>query len=176
MPLNESWGVDDIEAREEEANFALSLYHLTKAVDPGRPVVSNDGWEHVKSDIWTIHEMCIRDRAKAASCRGRCSRSLTSGEFGIPQPSRCDWVITGAKRVPWSPSTVAEDAAETAVLGWVGETLVPGAALAGHMAQLAASPAGLRLGLLPVPDETAAGAGMARAKAIRCLLYTSRCV
>jgi hypothetical protein len=35
------------------------------------------------------------------------------------------------------------------------------------MAQLAASPAGLRLGLLPVPDETAAGAGMARAKAIR---------
>lgn len=62
---------------------------------------------------------------------------------------------------------MAEDAAETAVLGWVGETLVPGAALAGHMAQLAASPAGLRLGLLPVPDETAEGAGTARAKAVR---------
>jgi beta-galactosidase/beta-glucuronidase len=56
VPLNESWGVDDIEAREDEANFALSLYHLTKAVDPARPVVSNDGWEHVKSDIWTIHD------------------------------------------------------------------------------------------------------------------------
>jgi beta-galactosidase/beta-glucuronidase len=56
VPLNESWGVNDIEAREEEANFALSLYHLTKAVDPARPVVSNDGWEHVKSDIWTIHD------------------------------------------------------------------------------------------------------------------------
>lgn len=62
---------------------------------------------------------------------------------------------------------MAEDAAETAVLGWVGETPVPAAVLAAHMAQLAASPAGLRLGLLPVPDETAAGAGMARAKAIR---------
>jgi beta-galactosidase/beta-glucuronidase len=56
VPLNESWGVNDIEAREDEANFALSLYHLTKAVDPDRPVVSNDGWEHVKSDIWTIHD------------------------------------------------------------------------------------------------------------------------
>jgi beta-galactosidase/beta-glucuronidase len=56
VPLNESWSVDNIEAREEEANFALSLYHLTKAVDPFRPVISNDGWEHVKSDIWTIHD------------------------------------------------------------------------------------------------------------------------
>jgi hypothetical protein len=62
---------------------------------------------------------------------------------------------------------VAEDAAETAVLGWVGETPVPAAALGAHMAQLASSPAGLRLGLLPVADETAAGAGMARAKAVR---------
>jgi hypothetical protein len=56
VPLNESWGVDNIEAREDEANFSLSLYHLTKAVDPARPVVSNDGWEHTKSDIWTIHD------------------------------------------------------------------------------------------------------------------------
>jgi beta-galactosidase/beta-glucuronidase len=56
VPLNESWGVDNIEAREDEANFSLSLYHLTKSVDPARPVVSNDGWEHTKSDIWTIHD------------------------------------------------------------------------------------------------------------------------
>jgi len=53
------------------------------------------------------------------------------------------------------------------VLGWVGETPVPAAALGAHMAQLAASPAGLRLGLLPVPDETVAGAGTARANAVR---------
>jgi hypothetical protein len=53
------------------------------------------------------------------------------------------------------------------VLGWVGGTTVPAGALGAHMAQLAASPVGLRLGLLPVPDETAAGAGAARANAVR---------
>jgi hypothetical protein len=65
------------------------------------------------------------------------------------------------------PGIVAEEAAKAAVLGWVGGRTVPAAALAAHMTQLAASPVGLRLGLLPVPDETAAGAGAARANAIR---------
>lgn len=44
---------------------------------------------------------------------------------------------------------------------------MPAAELGAHMEQLAASPVGLRLGLLPVPDETVAGAGTARANAVR---------
>jgi len=62
---------------------------------------------------------------------------------------------------------VADAAAQAAVLGWVGGTTVPAAELGAHMEQLAASPVGLRLGLLAVPDETVAGAGTARADAVR---------
>ena len=44
---------------------------------------------------------------------------------------------------------------------------MPAAELGAHMEQLAASPVGLRLGLLPFPDEAVAGAGTARANAVR---------
>ena len=33
-----------------------ALYHLTKTLDPTRPVIGNDGWEHTDSDIWDIHD------------------------------------------------------------------------------------------------------------------------
>lgn len=28
----------------------------TKAIDQTRPVISNDGWEHAKTDLLTIHD------------------------------------------------------------------------------------------------------------------------
>jgi beta-galactosidase/beta-glucuronidase len=56
VPINESWGVSDIALRRDQQDFATSLYHLTKAVDPTRPVISNDGWEHTVSDIIAIHD------------------------------------------------------------------------------------------------------------------------
>ncbi|WP_409342059.1 glycoside hydrolase family 2 protein [Paenibacillus sp. MBLB4367] len=56
VPLNESWGVPNILNDKQQQQHALSLYYLTKSLDPMRPVISNDGWEHVKSDICTIHD------------------------------------------------------------------------------------------------------------------------
>lgn len=56
VPLNESWGVPDIATSPQQQHFATALYHLTKAQDPTRPVISNDGWEHTESDIWGIHD------------------------------------------------------------------------------------------------------------------------
>jgi beta-galactosidase/beta-glucuronidase len=56
VPINESWGVTDIALRKDQQDFATSLYHLTKAIDPTRPVISNDGWEHTISDIIGIHD------------------------------------------------------------------------------------------------------------------------
>jgi beta-galactosidase/beta-glucuronidase len=56
VPINESWGVSDIALRKDQQDFATSLYHLTKAIDPMRPVISNDGWEHTTSDIIGIHD------------------------------------------------------------------------------------------------------------------------
>jgi hypothetical protein len=56
VPINESWGVTDIALRRDQQDFATSLYHLTKALDPTRPVISNEGWEHTTSDILGIHD------------------------------------------------------------------------------------------------------------------------
>jgi len=56
VPLNESWGVPDISLVEAQRDFASALYHLTRALDPSRPVISNDGWEHTRSDILGIHD------------------------------------------------------------------------------------------------------------------------
>jgi beta-galactosidase/beta-glucuronidase len=49
VPVNESWGVQHISHDPAQQHFVQALYHLTKALDPTRPVVSNDGWEHTES-------------------------------------------------------------------------------------------------------------------------------
>ncbi len=56
VPLNESWGVPDVGRRADQQSLALALVNLARALDGSRPVVSNDGWEHVDSDIWTVHD------------------------------------------------------------------------------------------------------------------------
>ncbi len=55
-PLNESWGVDGIMNNKDEQDHAVSMYYITKSLDQTRPVISNDGWDHAKTDILTIHD------------------------------------------------------------------------------------------------------------------------
>jgi len=54
-PFNESWGVARIRNNIEQQDFTVGIYHLTKAIDSMRPVITNDGWEHTCSDIITLH-------------------------------------------------------------------------------------------------------------------------
>jgi Glycosyl hydrolases family 2, TIM barrel domain/Glycosyl hydrolases family 2 len=56
VPINESWGVQHIAHDPAMRNYTQSLWHLTKALDQSRPVVSNDGWELTDSDIWSVHD------------------------------------------------------------------------------------------------------------------------
>lgn len=56
VPFNESWGIMNIAKDEKQQAFTESIYHLTKAFDSTRLVVSNDGWEHTVSDILTLHD------------------------------------------------------------------------------------------------------------------------
>jgi len=56
VPFNESWGIANILRDKRQQKFTEGIYHLTKAVDPYRPVVANDGWEHTVSDIVTLHD------------------------------------------------------------------------------------------------------------------------
>jgi len=56
VPFNESWGVPDLPTVPAHRHYVQSLYHLTKTVDPSRPVVGNDGWESVATDILGVHD------------------------------------------------------------------------------------------------------------------------
>lgn len=62
VPMNESWGIDDIATQPAQRSYATALYHLTGAIDPTRPVISNDGWEHTESDIWSVHDYASKGR------------------------------------------------------------------------------------------------------------------
>lgn len=55
-PLNESWGVQEIRTNDMQKAHCSAMYHITKSLDNTRPVIDNDGWEHVGGDIATIHD------------------------------------------------------------------------------------------------------------------------
>jgi hypothetical protein len=56
VPFNESWGVPDLPSSSTQRHYVRALYYLTKTLDPTRPVVGNDGWESVSTDIVGIHD------------------------------------------------------------------------------------------------------------------------
>jgi hypothetical protein len=56
VPINESWGVPDLPDSPAQRNYVQALYHLTKSLDPTRPVIGNDGWESIATDIIGIHD------------------------------------------------------------------------------------------------------------------------
>lgn len=77
VPLNESWGVQHLAHDPAQQHYSLGLAHLTRALDPSRPVVSNDGWEHTDSDIWTVHDYAER----GADLRARYSSAAAVREL-----------------------------------------------------------------------------------------------
>ena len=56
VPFNESWGMPDLPDSPVQRAYVAALYHLTKTLDPTRPVLGNDGWESVATDIIGIHD------------------------------------------------------------------------------------------------------------------------
>ena len=59
VPLNESWGVPDLQRDAAQQHFVHSLYHLTRALDSTRPVIANDGWEYLAGDLLGIHDYAL---------------------------------------------------------------------------------------------------------------------
>jgi len=84
VPLNESWGVQDIATVPGERSYATALAALTRALDPTRPVVSNDGWEHTDSDLWTVHD--YTDAGEVLLARYG-SVEAVAALVGVPSPS-----------------------------------------------------------------------------------------
>jgi beta-galactosidase/beta-glucuronidase len=55
VPFNESWGVWRQAERRDQRAFVEGMVGITRALDPTRPVVGNDGWEYAAGDLWTLH-------------------------------------------------------------------------------------------------------------------------
>jgi beta-galactosidase/beta-glucuronidase len=78
VPFNESWGVPDLPFVAQQRHAVQAIYHLTKTLDPTRPVVGNDGWEASATDVIGIHDY---DGDPA-----RLKRRYTSADpAGLPQ-------------------------------------------------------------------------------------------
>ena len=74
---NESWGMRDIDKSEKIKTWLNEITELTRSIDPTRPIISNDGWEHLTSDIMTFHsyehgEEALKDDWNRARNNDRC--------------------------------------------------------------------------------------------------------
>ncbi|MFF0793803.1 sugar-binding domain-containing protein [Streptomyces spiralis] len=96
VPFNESWGVQDIARSPAQRSFVESLVHLTRALDPSRPVISNDGWELPDSDVWTIHDYAatgdeLRERyGTAAAVNAMLTHGRPGGRRVVLDPDPAD--------------------------------------------------------------------------------------
>ncbi len=91
VPLNESWGVPDVARDPVQRHYVQALYYLTKALDPTRPVIGNDGWEHVVSDIYSIHDYAfdgatLRERYGSLEAVRRTLREVQPGYRSVVLP------------------------------------------------------------------------------------------
>ena len=85
VPINESWsvqhsqlvvlqklisptilrGVPNVQDDQRQRSHLLALYHITKSLDPSRPVVVNDGWETMTiTDLCCLHDYGSPDRLR----------------------------------------------------------------------------------------------------------------
>ncbi|GKS81344.1 beta-glucuronidase [Ligilactobacillus pabuli] len=55
VPVNESWGVPQVQIDRQQQHFTQALYHLVHSLDPTRLVQSNDGWAQTETDICAVH-------------------------------------------------------------------------------------------------------------------------
>ncbi|ACO47348.1 glycoside hydrolase family 2 [Deinococcus deserti] len=95
VPVNESWGVPNLEGDRAQRSFVRGLYHLTAALDPTRPVIGNDGWEIVEGDILGVHDYAL----DGATLRERYSSSeALEHTLASVQPARRNFYLAGHHR------------------------------------------------------------------------------
>ncbi|MGJ6980642.1 glycoside hydrolase family 2 protein [Aestuariimicrobium soli] len=69
VPMNESWGMNDL-TNPLQQHLQATLYHLAHAIDGSRPVVGNDGWEQVATDILAVHDYRTPDQVATGFAEG----------------------------------------------------------------------------------------------------------
>jgi beta-galactosidase/beta-glucuronidase len=80
-PVNESDGLSP-----DPAAFLEEVYRMTHELDPTRPVVSNDGWQHATTDLCTLHDYGTADvlRARYRSIESALDRSFRARPPYLP--------------------------------------------------------------------------------------------
>jgi beta-galactosidase/beta-glucuronidase len=99
VPINESWGVQHIAHDPAQLAFARALTELTRALDPSRLVISNDGWEHAESDLLTIHDYAASGDELRRSYRDEASVAAMLAGVG-PAGRRLSLVPGAADGLP----------------------------------------------------------------------------
>lgn len=102
VPINESWGVPALARDPAQQHVVQALYHLTRALDPTRPVMGNEGWEHVASDILGIHDysqegQTLLERYGGRAALERTIREVQPGKRAItlrPHPDETPAMLT----------------------------------------------------------------------------------
>ncbi|VTR75944.1 glycoside hydrolase family 2 protein [Cellulomonas hominis] len=90
VPFNESWGVQHLAHDPAQQAYSRALTDLTRALDPTRPVISNDGWEHTSSDLLTVHDYA--DTGAVLRERYGSAAALAETLAGVGPAGRRMWV------------------------------------------------------------------------------------
>jgi beta-galactosidase/beta-glucuronidase len=100
VPVNESWGVQDLAVSAPQRELVRTLVHLTRTLDDTRLVISNDGWEHTASDLFTVHDY---ENDAASLHRSYASPSAASASLEgiaphgrrslVGTPEECAWTV-----------------------------------------------------------------------------------
>lgn len=104
VPLNESWGVPDLEHDPAQRAYVKALYYITKTLDPTRPVIGNDGWQHAVGDIFGVHDYAM-DPAKLTERYGSAEALLHTFDTLRPSHNR---LLIGGHRFGEEPVVVSE--------------------------------------------------------------------
>ncbi len=91
VPFNESWGVPNVARDAAQQHYVQALFHLTKALDPTRPTIGNDGWDNFVSDIFGVHDYSfegkvLRDRYGSFEAVERTLREVQPGYHALILP------------------------------------------------------------------------------------------
>jgi beta-galactosidase/beta-glucuronidase len=105
VPMNESWGVPALERSPEQEALVRALYHLTKAMDPERLVVGNDGWEQPVTDLVTVHDYTSRGQVLRDRYGDRASIEHT---IANTQPAKRVVLLPGASHSADAPVLISE--------------------------------------------------------------------
>jgi len=96
---NESWGMQDIKNSRTIQSWLQEIFDLIRRLDPTRPIISNDGWEHLNSDIMTLHSYehtpeSLEEDWKRARRNERCG--IHNKGFSLMPISRLDlpWILS----------------------------------------------------------------------------------